>query len=218
MKEHFDIDAIEDSLRDFRHHFPGINESLSLHREPVTEEMVANMLAAYRLLNELLARDVDLFSLAGMHSLLELNHLVLCGDGMKTRLEYHQHIVETRSRFHKRISRIRKWVEDRFCEVDPFELAAGFYASALSRPQLFIEGNHRTGNIVLNYLLICQEKPPFIISSRSAFDYLELSGKIKFTNKEKLSAGVFKMPGYRKEFVRVLRKHTDERFVKEMVS
>ncbi|WP_232470147.1 MULTISPECIES: hypothetical protein, partial [Methylococcus] len=35
----------------------------------------------------------------------------------------------------------------------PWERAAGVYARVLSKPQLFIEGNHRSGSLIMSYIL-----------------------------------------------------------------
>jgi len=182
----FNLKTIETSLMDFKKAFPAINKRLSLHREPVDRELIQKVLEAYTLLNYLLKRDINLFSPAGLHSLLELNHVVLCGTDPDARTEYYSHILETRRKFNTTIVPLRKWVCSHCSTPDPYHLAAGFYCRSLSRPQVFIEGNHRTGNIILNYLLLSRGQPPLILSDTNAFDYLELSGKIKFSSKDTL--------------------------------
>ncbi len=201
----FHIPNIEKALVDFAADFDTINDRLSLHRENLTPAMIANLLEAYAFLNHLLRKDVDLFSLAGLHSLLELNHIVLCGTDRRTRFEYHSHILETRKTFHAGIRSLRKWVLQQRSANNPFKLAAGFYAIALSQPQLFIEGNHRTENIVLNYLLVSAGQFPFVIDPHHAFHYLELSSRIKFADKKNIMKGKWSIPGLRKEFVTFLQ-------------
>lgn len=211
----FDIDEIDEALCDFQSHFDDINDRLSLHRENLTRSMIDNILHAYLFLNHLLDRKIDLFSLGGLHSLLELNHIVLCGTNRRTRHEYHSHILETRKVFHKGIRPIQKWVgENKHASKSPYKLAAGFYALALSQPQLFIEGNHRTENVVLNYLLISAGEPPFVITAGNAFDYLELSGKIKFSDKKKILKGKWGIPGLRKAFSELLKRNAKVRYLK----
>lgn len=209
MKTRFDIDKIDAALCDFQAHFTEINDRLSLHREDLTRGMIDKILQAYLFLNHLLDQKVDIFSLAGLHSLLELNHIVLCGTDRRTRLEYHSHILETRKTFHKGVRLAQKWVEEHSGDGKPYTCAAGFYAMALSQPQLFIEGNHRTENVVLNYLLISAGEPPFVITAANAFDYLELSGKIKFSDKKKITRGKWAIPGLRKAFIHFLKTEAD---------
>lgn len=208
MKESFDIDKIQASLRGFQSNFKDINRRLTLHREELADDMIDNILQAYRFLNDLLSKDVDLFSLAGLHSMLELNHIVLCGIEPSTRYEYHSHIVDTRKRFHENIRTPRKWVLNKAEAVEPTALATGFYCRMLSRPQLFFEGNHRTGNIILNYLLICAHVPPFLVTAENAYEYLELSGRIKFMDKGKGSDRLFKWTKAEKSFKHFLEDNS----------
>lgn len=209
MQEAVNIERVRGSLEDFQAGFTALNARLKLHREPFTDDMLENILAAYRFLNELLRKDVNIFSLAGLHSMLELNHIVLCGTEPAKRYEYHRHVLETRKRFQQQVHKLHRWVVRQMDRLSPIELAVGFYWRALSQPQLYIEGNHRTGNIVLNYLLICNGEPPFVISSRNAYDYLEVSGDIKFSDKNKLSGSLFALPGHGKVFRRVLEDYMD---------
>jgi hypothetical protein len=210
----FDIDRIDEALCDFQAQFSPINDRLSLHREDLTRDMIDKILQGYLFLNQLLDQNIDLFSLGGLHALIELNHIVLCGTDRRTRLEYHAHILETRKTFHKGIHSIQKWVIENSREGKPHKLAAGFYALALSQPQLFIEGNHRTENIILNYLLISAGEAPFVINAINAFDYLELSGKIKFSHKNNIAKGKWALPGLRKEFRHFLKRAGHTRFLK----
>ena len=215
MAAQFDIKRIEAALHGFQQEFDAINARLSLHRERLDDAMLGNMLAAYRFLNTLMQSGVDLFSEAGLHSLAEINHIVLCGTDPAVRREYYRHIVETRSRFNKLVRPVRKWVNKHRNDADPVALASGFYLRMLSRPQLFIEGNHRSGNIVLNYLLVGRGHAPLVVTRDNAFEYLEVSGEIKFTERETVGRGPFKLAGYRREFSRVVRRYASAEFLAE---
>ncbi len=209
----FNIQLIEQSLKGFQAAFPQINNRLLMRRELVDDTIVANIVVAYKFLNSLIEQKIDLFTPAGLHALLELNHLVLCGPDLKTRGEYYQHLMETRKGFLKKIKPIKEWVLSKIKENDPFKLATGFYTKALSQPQLFLEGNHRTGNIILNYLLASKGAPPYIASADNAQEYLDISGDIKFTFKEKALDSALKMPGQRKRFRQFLQNNTDGKFL-----
>ena len=215
MPSEFDLTSIEESLRDFQAEFWAINARLSVKREELTDEMLANILCAYRYLNELMAKDVDLFSLAGLHSMVELNHRVLCGDETRKRFEFHRHVLETRKKFHKRIRPIRAWMLKNAGRLDPYKIGAGFYCRMLCQPQLFIEGNHRTGNLVLNYLLLREGQKLLVVNSENAFDYLELSGAIKFTNVKRWSDNLLKMPSHYGNFEAFLRRFTRGGYYRE---
>ena len=211
----FHLDTIENALTQFRESFPSINEQIQIKREHITPVMVGQILEAYDFLNSLLGKNVDLFTPAGLHSLLEMNHIVLCGSNAEKRMEYYQHLQATRAQFLKRIKPIRLWVESHRKTADPRVLATGFYSRNLSQPQLFLEGNHRTGNILFNYLMVSQGAPPFIITPQTAVDYLDISGEMKFTDKEKTFEHGLKMPGHRKRFVTFLSQHASADFLQE---
>ena len=202
----FNVSAIHDALKEFQKAFPDINEQILMKREDVTDQMVDHIVKAYEFMNELLDRRIDIFTPAGLNSLLEINHIVLCGTDPDTRSQYYKHVMETRTRFLKRIRPIKAWVLKSFDDMDPWKLATGFYTRNLSQPQLFLEGNHRSGNILLNYLLISKRMPPYVVSVETSREYLDLSGDIKFTDKENSWDTTLKMPGHRKKFQNFLRK------------
>lgn len=207
------IREIEKSLKAFEEHFPKLNQNLTVAREDFTTHSRENILSAYNYMNELLRQGVDIFDRGGLHSMLELNHLVLCGDNHKKRLEYHEYIMETRARFQMRMPKILKIYQEKLKKLTPAELASHVYTRSLSQPQLFIEGNHRTGNVIINFLLISAGAPIFIIDPDNAHDYLELSADIKFTNKEDLGADIIHFKKYRKDLVKLLEKYTDEKYI-----
>jgi Fic family protein len=49
----------------------------------------------------------------------------------------------------------------------------------LSEPQVFIEGNDRTGALVMSYILAKAGQPPFVLSFANAKPYFESSAQIK---------------------------------------
>jgi hypothetical protein len=49
--------------------------------------------------------------------------------------------------------------------------AAGVYIRILSEPQLFIEGNHRTGALIMSYLLAREGRAPFVLTDDNAREY-----------------------------------------------
>lgn len=215
MSAQFNIATIEHDLREFQRNFHQINDRLAMRREDLTDVMAEQIVDAYRFLNDLLRRDMDLFTPAGLHALLEMNHIVLCGSDTATRSQYYQHLNETRKSFLKRIKPIKEWVLRKRGDGNPYKLATGFYTRMLSQPQLFLEGNHRTGNILLNYLLVSRRAAPYVISVDTAARYLDLSGDIKFTNKENSLDSTMRMPGHSKRFRLFLEEHGSERYLQK---
>jgi len=53
----------------------------------------------------------------------------------------------------------------------------------LSRPQLFIEGNHRTGALLMSYLLLRDGQPPFVLAPTDALVYFARSAAIRDVDK-----------------------------------
>jgi hypothetical protein len=217
MLRQFDVPAIEGSLVAFREAFPAINDRLAIRREELTPVMVANIAEAYRYLNTLLAKGMDLFTPAGLHGLLELNHIVLCGTDRETRTQYYAHLEETRRSFLRQIRPIKDWVLRKRTGNDPYHLATGFYSRMLSRPQLFLEGNHRTGNIILNYLLVSRNSAPYVVSTTTAHTYLDISGDIKFTDNGNYLDTALRMPGHRSRFRAFLRDEVNDAFLESEV-
>jgi hypothetical protein len=215
VSSEFDLKRIEEALRSFQRNFRDINARLSLQREEITDEIIANICDAYGYLNGLMSKGVDLFSLAGLHSLIELNHRVLCGSDTRKRYEFHSHILETRKKFHKRIRPIRAWMIKNADRLDPYQISAGFYCRMLCQPQLFIEGNHRTGNLVLNYILLKDGEKLFVVTDETAFDYLEVSGTIKLSSRKRLSDNLLKLPLHCGTFEAFLRRSASPDYLRD---
>ncbi|URA10831.1 hypothetical protein [Thermospira aquatica] len=209
----FDIKAIQQSLLEVYRHFDRINLQLENKREPMTLEIIEHILLAYEYLNDLLAQGIDLFNPAGMYAILELNHIVLCGRDPAKRLEFHSHILSTRERFQKRIGRIMKWYKDKGRKLPTLRKASQFYTLALSQPQLFIEGNHRTGNIILNYLLVGDGFPPFILTVENAVAYFNPSGRIKYSDKDKWIDHLTQIGSSEESIYNLLKKYGDTRYL-----
>ena len=211
----FDTVAIQRSLAAFQKEFPRINDRLAIRREDLTVPMIEQIVEAYRYLNGLLSKEMDLFTPAGLHALLELNHIVLCGTDKETRVQYYAHLEETRRSFLAKIKPIMEWVLKHRKDDDPYHLATGFYSRMLSRPQLFLEGNHRTGNIILNYLLVSKRSAPYVVSVEDARFYLDISGDIKFTESINYWDTALRMPGHRKRFRAFLKEHVRVELLRE---
>ena len=141
------LGRIESELCDVQRHFPAINATLECRRDDFSDAVRQNMLAAYEFLDALVADNLDLFSEEGLDALLQLNHLVLLGQGYDPR-EFDRHIAATRRQFFANfpqyVKPIRRWYRKHETE-NPYKVAAQVYVGVLSQPQLYQEGNHRTG-------------------------------------------------------------------------
>jgi hypothetical protein len=75
----------------------------------------------------------------------------------------------------------------------------------LSIPQLFIEGNHRTGALVMSHVLATEGYPPFVLTVENARGYFDLSSVIAGTRKNSLGMA-WRWPFVLRRLVQFLRK------------
>ena len=100
----------------------------------------------------------------------------------------------------------------RHADESPWTRAAGVYVRMLSTPQLFIEGNHRTGVLVVAYILLRAGEPPFVLTVDNAAAYFEPSTVLRDIHKHS-PAALFRLPGIRRRLAALLRQHADERYL-----
>jgi hypothetical protein len=214
-----DLKAIEQSLRDVQREFPKINELLDSRRDSMTDAVLENMLAGYAFIDKAVADGTDLFMLRHITALLELNHIVLCGLEQEVRQEYQTHIEATAQRFHTQeefnIDDILRWYY-RHENESAWKRAAGVYVRILSQPQLYIEGNHRTGALIMSYILMRDGKAPFVLTVDNAKAYFDPSTLIKTTTKTTTTL-LTKLPRMKKLFAEFLREQTHAAYLRTRV-
>src|SRR4030095_2380286 len=210
-----DLKAIEQSLRDVQREFPKINERLHSRRDSMTDAVLDNMLAGYTFVDQAVADGVDLFTLRHATALLEFNHIVLCGLNQQVRQEYQAHIEATAQRFYEQeecnIDDILRWYYKHEKE-SAWKRAAGVYVRILSQPQLYIEGNHRTGALIMSYLLVREGKAPFVLTVDNAKAYFDPSTLIKETKKTATTV-LTKLPRMKTRFANFLREQVREKYL-----
>ncbi len=210
-----DLKTIEQSLRDVQREFPKINEVLHSRRDSMTDEVLENMLAGYTFVDKAVADGVDLFTLRHATALLELNHIVLCGVNQQVRQEYQTHIEAATQRFHTQeefnIDDILRWYY-RHQDESSWKRAAGVYVRILSQPQLYIEGNHRTGALIMSYILLRDGKAPFVLTVGNAKAYFDPSTLVKETQKTATTL-LTKFPRMKKRFADFLREQAHEQYL-----
>ena len=206
VKFRINLEGVEYYLRTVQKNFEHINDRLDMRREPMRDEIVENMLAGYRYINDLIDQDLSLVEQTGLHHFLELNHIVLCGEDPKKRHDFQQHILATSDRFYGQkefsIKDIRTWAENHK-KVSPWKRAAGMYIMHVSQPQLFFEGNHRTGALLMSNVLVRGGKPPFVLTVDNAKAYFDPSSLAKATKKD-LVGKLYKLPKIKKNFAQFL--------------
>jgi hypothetical protein len=214
------LQAIERSLRDVQREFPKINDVLRSRRDSMTNEVIANMMAGYTLVDQALADDIDVLTFRHASSLLEFNHTVLCGLDPQTREDSRKHIEATVQRFYRQeefnINDILQW-SHRHRDESPWKRAAGVYVRILSQPQLFFEGNHRTGALVMSYILVRDGRPPFVLSVDNARAYFDPSTLVKETTKSAVTL-LMKLPRLKKRFAHFLEDQANRHYVLTVAS
>ncbi|HJY81558.1 MAG TPA: hypothetical protein VKK81_10815 [Candidatus Binatia bacterium] len=209
------LQAIESSLRDVQREFPRINAILRSRRDAMSDEVVTNMMAGYTLVDKVLADDTDLLTAKHGAYLLELNHIVLCGLDPTVRQEYRRHLEVTTQRFYRQegfnVDDLLRWHEEHQGE-SPWKRAAGVYVRVLSQPQLYIEGNHRTGALIMSYILIRAGKAPFVLTVKNAKAYFDPSTLVKETKKTAVTLLV-KLPRMKKRFANFLQGQANEKYL-----
>lgn len=216
MGEHvLDLDAIESSLRAVQRNFSEINRVINTPRDTLDDQVITNMMAGYRYVDTLVAGGVDLFAIGASRHFLELNALVLCGTDPLERVREDAHLKATAQRFYEEdrgtISDLAAWYALHRDET-AWSRAAGVYVRLLSEPQLFIEGNHRTGALIISCILVHDGCPPFVLSIDNAQGYFDPSTLITKTKKTPIGM-LFRIPKLKKEFAAFLRENADDRYL-----
>jgi hypothetical protein len=210
-----DLAAIERSLRRVQRDFPVINARLKVQRDPMNDEIVERMLAGYAIVDDTLARRIDLFAYGHSAVWLELNKLVLCGKDRDRLSSYAKHLKATEARFYggeePGIGAIVEWYA-RHRKDSAWQRAAGVYVRVLSEPQLYIEGNHRTGALIMSYILARDGKPPFVLSVENAVGYFDPSSVTKGTRKTTFAL-LFEVPKIKRRFAEFLQGQADRRYL-----
>lgn len=209
------LTAIENSLRDVQQHFDALNGRLDEPRDPMVDAVRQNMLDGYALVNQLVRERIDIFNLHCIDWMLEINALVLCGSDPTARAESATHLEATRQRFYENddggIRDILDWYTDHRRET-VWKRAAGVFVRILSRPQLFIEGNHRSASLIVSYLLLREGHPPFVLTVDNATAFFNPASVVRRLPKRSITALV-KMPKIKKRYAQFLEDQAQQRFL-----
>lgn len=209
------LPAIETALRDLQRVFQQVNLELSDRREPLDDEVLVNMLDGYRMVDQFLRDGIDIFEMGQLHYWLELNALVLCGSDRAVRSRHHRLIEATEARFYGQpsggIGDIKEWYA-LHAGKSVWHRAAGVFIRMLSDPQLFIEGNHRTGGLIMSYLLAREGRAPFVLTVKNAREFFNPASVFKKTKKQSVMMRM-KMPRLTNAFADYLKQQANKTFL-----
>jgi hypothetical protein len=212
------LGEIEHALRQVERNWSSIDAQLRSSgvggKDPFTGFVRGNMLRAYAYLDDLLAEDVMPFSASGFDHMLALNERVHYGDDAQLRTEFARAIEDTAQRFDDQIESIAAWYWKHARRGEhPYKLAAETYVSILGQPQLFFEGNHRTGSLIASWVNMHAGYAPFVLSRQNAIAYFAPSAAIKHFVDKSTWRGRRQLPKYRKSFRAFWEGHVEERYV-----
>lgn len=200
------LSAVEQALREVQGHFAELSRHFVEPRDPFTDEVLENVLEGYALIDDYVARGVDLFELRQLNLMLEINATVLCGSDPVRRREFAQHLAATEQHFFNNVEGGIKDLYNWYCAYrsdSVWKRAAGVYVRILSKPQLFIEGNNRTGSLIVSYLLMRAGLPPFVLSLDNAEGYFNPSSVIRNSAKHGVKA-LYELPKIKKKYAAFL--------------
>jgi len=214
-----DLCEIDASLLAVEREWPRIDSELQQERigrkDPFTAVLRNNMLTAYAYLDELLAREIEPFSSACFEHILMLNDRVHYGTDTALMAEFTTAIASNAEKFNAHIEPIAAWYWKHSSQGDhPYKLAAETYVSIVGQPQLFIEGNHRTGSLIASWINMYAGYPPFVLSVDNAVDYFAPSAAIKQFANRSTWRGRQQLPKYRKSFRVFWEHHVDGKYVR----
>lgn len=213
------LTMVERSLTSVEKNWQRIDDELDRRKigrkdTPFNSDIKGKMMSAYELLDKLLRKEVEPFSPASIGEICELNNLVHYGSNPRLRLEYHKAVVANSEKYNRNVIPIQNWYKKHMDqEPHPLKVAAEVYVAVLGRPQLFIEGNHRTGSIISSWISMYYGHPPFILGADNAIAYFEPSAEIKMFADKSTWRGRFRLPKYRKSFKKFWQDHIDWNYV-----
>jgi len=185
-----DLGAIEAALREVEACRDTLNHALGLTLEPLEDRVIANLMDGYDWIGQLHRAGVDVFALGHSTHLLELNIRVLCGTDPDERRAFAAHIEATRARFYDHpgggMGALVEWVK-RNRRLDDWSFAAGLYLGVVREPQLFIEGNHRSGFLLMNLELLRRGREPFVLTPATAPALFEITAGLSRCQGARLS-------------------------------
>jgi len=213
-----DLHRISNALVQVERDWPRIDAELVRwkirRKDPFTAFLRDNMLSAYTYLDWLVAVDIEPFSDASLEHLLVLNQRVHYGVDEELMAQHHSALVATTDKFNAHIEPIVEWYQRHAARGDhPYKLAAETYVSIVGQPQLFIEGNHRTGALIASWINLNAGLPPFVLSVENALAYFAPSAEIKRFADKSTWRGRRRLPKYRKSFREFWEQHVDRKYV-----
>lgn len=217
------LKRIEESYQSVLKHWQEIDNLLDHTKvgrkdQPFDKKLMENLLHGWEYLDFVIRkRDYSLFSDKGGPDMLEINHRVHYGSDTELRNEYAKATQATTEKFTRQVIPIRQYYKKETKKnTSTYHIAAEIFISIIGMPQLFIEGNHRSGSILASWINLVNDKPPFVLTRENAVSFFRPAQAIKSFNKKSLWRSVTELPKYKREFKEFWANHCDMEFVKKM--
>lgn len=208
--------AIRSCLQDTQRHFKKINTSLSVKKTPPSDMVIENLLSGYELIDQYLAEGIDLFAYGSSQYLLDLNHAVLYQHCAVSTAEDESQFDATEKYFYDTqdggIGPLMEWLNIHNHD-SIWKQAAGIFTYMLSQPQLFLEGNHRTGSLIMSYVLMQAGYAPFVLSPQNARFFFEPAEMTKKRRKKNFIDDLVHLPKQTKKFAKLLKHEQNSDFI-----
>ena len=176
------LPEIRQSLIHIKTHINTLNQSLSADLPELSTFSLDNMVTGYQLIASYAEEESDLISLGRSADIFEINITVLYGNQEhRDNQEFKSQIkANEKYYFEKTNSGIGDFIDfhDRHHFSTPWQEAAEMYVRLMLQPQLFVEGNHRTGALLISYILLRNKLPPFVLNLDNAKLFFEYSSNI----------------------------------------
>ncbi len=196
-----DLKKIEASYFQVLKEWKNLDDELDLQNigrkdTPFDKALMENMLIAWDYMDYFIKKkDYDLFSTRGGPDMLEINHRIHYGLNTQLREEYKKAIAATTEKFSSQIEPIRNFYrKNKMTKTSPNKVAAEIYIAILGMPQLYFEGNHRSGSIVASWINLVNKKPPFVLTVDNAMAFFKPAQEIKKFDKKSVWRSLTKLP------------------------
>ncbi len=210
-----DIEVIRARLLDTQKHFKKINATLAVKRKPPTDEVVENLVAGYAKIDYYLLNKIDLFEMGHSHLILELNHIVLYHSTNISFEEDKSQFKATKRHFYEAksggIGSLMEYLALNK-RADIWKRAAGLFTHVLTQPQLFLEGNHRTGSLIMSYILMSEGFSPFVLSYENAKHFFEPAEMTKKRRKHSLVDELVYLPKQTRKFAKLIKNEQTKKY------
>jgi hypothetical protein len=217
-----DIKEIEKAYFDVLKNWEKIDDLLDKEKigrkdTPFDQGLMENLLCAWEYLDFFIRKkDYALLSKRGGPDMLEINNRVHYGLETALRSEYKKAISATAEKFTRHVKPLRSYYSRKTRNnVSATKIAAEIFISIVGQPQLYIEGNHRSGAIVSSWINLVNDRPPFVLTVDNAISFFKPAQEIKQFDTTSRWRSLTKLPKYKKSFREFWVNHCNERFARK---